>query len=191
MVSTSVALYLGFLLLLAVERVGELILSARNAKRAFARGAVEVGQRHYKVMAALHTAFLFSCGAEVLFLRRPFPEPWGFIALAVAVLTQALRYWAIFTLGDRWNTRVIVIPGSEPVTRGPYRFLRHPNYVAVVAELAAVPLIHGAWLTAVLFTVANAFLLRVRIRAEENALGSTYQTAFGRLPRFIPELSRK
>lgn len=191
MVSPDVELYLAFLLLLALERVGELLLSARNARRAFARGAHEVGQRHYRVMAALHTLFLFSCAAEVLFLRRPFPGLPGFLALGVAVLAQVLRYGAILTLGERWNTRVIVIPDSEPVTRGPYRFLRHPNYVAVVAELAAVPLIHGAWVTAVVFTLANAFLLRVRIRAEEEALGTRYQRAFAKMPRFIPELSRK
>jgi len=91
----------------------------------------------------------------------------------VALVAQALRYWAIASLGDRWNTRIIVVPGLEPVTRGPYRFLRHPNYVAVVLELAAVPLIHGAWVTAAVFTLGNALLLLVRIRADEAVIRSS------------------
>jgi methyltransferase len=91
--------------------------------------------------------------------------------MALVVLTsQALRWWCIATLGRRWNTRVIVVPGLAPVSGGPYRWLRHPNYVAVVVEGAALPLVHAAWVTAVVFTVLNAFLLRVRIRVEDAAL---------------------
>lgn len=187
---TSQALYLGFLVVLAAERIGELALSARNAKRAFARGAVEVGQAHYRVMAAFHTAFLFACAAEVMVADRPFPGALGWTALAAAVAAQALRYWAIATLGERWNTRVIVLPQSEPVTGGPYRWVRHPNYVAVVLELAVVPLIHGAWLTAIVFTAGNAAILFVRIRAEEAALGERYANAFANRPRFVPGRGR-
>ena len=105
-------------------------------------------------------------------------------------MAQALRYWAIASLGEYWNTRIIVVPGLPPVTRGPYRFLRHPNYVAVVLELAAVPLIHGAWVTALVFSLGNALLLWVRIRAEETALGSAYAQTFADKPRFIPEVPR-
>lgn len=183
---TSAALYLSFLLLLALERLGELWLSRRNAARAFAKGAVEVGQRHFRVMALLHALFLLSCGAEVVGLHRGFPGALGWLALAGVLLAQGLRYWAIFTLGERWNTRVIVLPDAPPVTGGPYRFVRHPNYVAVVAELALVPLIHGAWLTAVVFTVLDALLLAVRIRVEEQALGAAWQRHFAHAPRFIP-----
>lgn len=185
--STSQLLFTGFILVLAAERVGELWLSARNARRAFEKGAVEVGQAHYRVMAAFHTLFLVSCLAEVLLVPRPFPGTLGWVALAVAVLAQALRYWAIGTLGDRWNTRIIFLPDATPVTSGPYRWVRHPNYVAVVAELAAVPLIHGAWWTAVIFTAGNAALLYVRIRAEEAALGERYAHAFADRPRFVPQ----
>lgn len=183
---TSVHLYLGFLALLGAERLFELALSKRNAARALAQGAIEVGQRHFRVMSVLHSLFLVSCAAEVYLLDRPFPGVWGFVALAFAVLAQALRYWAISTLGDRWNVRVIVMPGAGPVTGGPYRFVRHPNYVAVILELLVVPLIHGAWLTALTFSVANAALLYVRIRTEERALGETYAHAFEQHPRFIP-----
>jgi methyltransferase len=179
-------LYLGFLGLLTAERLGELLLSRRNARRAFARGGREVGQRHYRVMALLHTLFLFSCVAEVLLLERPFIPALAALALVVALGAQLLRYWAIFTLGERWNVRIIFVPGEAPVTGGPYRYMRHPNYLAVILELAFVPLLHGAFLTAVLFTLANAVLLTVRIRAEEAALGAAYQDAFHHHARLIP-----
>ena len=190
MVTSTQALFLGFMAALVVERLVELVLSKRNAARAFARGGVETGQRHYRFMVVFHTLFLVACVAEVFLLRRGFPGAWGWAALAGAVLAQGLRYWAIATLGDRWNSRIIVVPGLAPVTGGPYRFLRHPNYVAVVLELACVPLIHGAWWTALVFSVGNAALLYVRIRAEEAALGDVYAQAFSHRPRFIPEVPR-
>lgn len=188
---TSVAAYLGFLGLISVERLGELVLSKRNAARAFARGAIEVGQGHFRVMGPFHAAFLVACAAEVLVLERPFPGALGFACLAGALLAQGLRYWAIATLGERWNVRIIVLPEAPPVTGGPYRFLRHPNYLAVVMEMALVPLIHGAYLTAIAFSVGNAALLWVRIRAEEQALGSGYQAAFAHHRRFIPGLQQE
>lgn len=183
---TSRALYLGFLALLAVERLFELRLSRRNAAAASARGGVEVGQGHFRVMAVLHTAFLACCALEVFVLGRAFPGALGFVALLAALCAQALRYWAIATLRERWNVRVIVVPGDAPVTSGPYRFVRHPNYAAVVLELLAVPLIHGAFWTAALFSCANAALLAVRIRAEERALGGDWARAFAGLPRLLP-----
>jgi methyltransferase len=104
------------------------------------------------------------------------------------LFAQGLRYWAVATLGDRWNVRVIVWPDSAPVTHGPYRWIRHPNYVAVIAEMALVPLIHGAYWTALAFSAGNAALLWVRIRVEEQALGESYSHAFGQRPRFIPRV---
>jgi methyltransferase len=184
MVAPSYAAYLAFLALLALERVGELVLSRRNARRAFARGAVEVGQAHYRFMAAFHTLFLIACAVEAS--QRPFPYRLGWAAFGAALLAQALRYWAISTLGERWNVRVIVLPDATPVVAGPYRFIRHPNYVAVAMEMIFVPLIHGAWLTALLFTLGNGLLMIVRIRAEEAALGTHYKAAFAATPRFIP-----
>jgi methyltransferase len=180
--------WLAFLALLGAERLFELWLSRRNARLAFAQGAREVGRRHFAVMAAVHTAFLFSCLGEVLLLGRAFPGTLGWVALGAALLAQALRYWAIATLGPRWNVRVIVLPGAPPVTAGPYRFVRHPNYVAVAIELLAVPLAHGAWITALVFSAANVALLAVRIRVEEAALGSAYGEAFAGRPRFLPRL---
>jgi methyltransferase len=137
-------------------------------------------------MVILHGLFLPACAAEVLIFHRPFPGALGWIALAAAIGSQVLRYVAINTLGERWNTRIIVLPEAPPVTGGIYRYLRHPNYVAVIVEMLAIPLIHGAWVTAATFSCANALLLTVRIRAEEKALGSRWQTAFASKHRFVP-----
>ena len=115
---TSVALYLGLLALFAAERVFELFLSRRNAAQALAQGGIEVGQRHFRVMSALHTLFFLSCGLEVLLLHRGFPPVLGWIALGGCAFAQALRYWAIATLGPRWNVRVIVVPDGFTVYRG-------------------------------------------------------------------------
>jgi methyltransferase len=181
---TSRTLYLGFLGLIAAERLVELALSRRNAARAFARGGHEHGRGHFPVLVSLHTAFLASCAVESAI--RPFPGLLGWIALTVAVAAQGLRYWAVASLGDRWNARVIVVPGEPPVERGPYRFVRHPNYLAVVLEMIAVPLVHGCWVTAAVFSLANAAVLRLRIRSEEVALGADWQRAFAGRPRFLP-----
>jgi methyltransferase len=182
--SASYAAYLGFLGVVALERAGELVLSRGNARRAFAQGAIEVGQGHYRVMALFHTLFLIACGVEAW--ARPFPGGIGWAALPGALAAQGLRYWAIATLGERWNVRVIVLPGAAPVVAGPYRWVRHPNYVAVAMEMALVPLVHGAWLTAIAFSLGNALLMVVRIRAEEAALGRVWAEAFAGKPRFIP-----
>ncbi|MFF3448681.1 isoprenylcysteine carboxyl methyltransferase family protein [Streptomyces sp. NPDC002667] len=154
----------------AAERVGELAVARRNERWSRARGAIEAGRGHYPAMVALHTALLLGCVAEARLADRPFLPTLGWTMLAVLLGAQALRWWCIATLGFRWNTRVIVVPGLPLVARGPYRFLRHPNYVAVVAEGLALPLVHTAWVTAVLFTLADAALLTVRIRCENRAL---------------------
>ncbi len=157
----------------AVERLAELIVSKRNARWAFAHGGNEFGRGHYPVMVTIHVALLIGCGLEVWLLDRPF-VPWlGWTMLAVVVAAQLLRWWCIATLGKRWNTLVIVLPEAPLVRSGPYRWLHHPNYVAVVAEGIALPLVHSAWITAAVFTVANALLLTVRIRVENAALGYT------------------
>ncbi len=187
---TSAAIYLGFLGVLTAERGVELALSRRNARLAFAAGGAETGRRHYRVMVLVHALFPIACAAEVLGLHRAFPGTAGFAALAVALGAQGLRWWAVATLGQRWNTRIVVVPGAEPVTGGPYRFVRHPNYVAVLLEAASVPLIHGAWISALVFLAANVALLAVRIPAEERALGAAYACAFAARPRLLPRGTR-
>ena len=166
--------YLVLVLLTGGERVVELVVSKRNAAAAFARGGVEYGQAHFPWMVALHTGLLLACIAEVFLLDRPF-IPWlGWPMLAIVVLCQAGRYWCIAALGPQWNTRVIVVPGAGAVTaRGPYRWtwLPHPNYVIVAVEGIALPLVHTAWITAIVFTLLNAvLLLRFRIPVENEAL---------------------
>jgi methyltransferase len=183
----SLGAYLAILAALALERLFHLALAARNARRAFAMGAVERGRGHYPALAALHALFLVAAAAEAIVLRRPFPGALGWAALGAALGAQALRYWSIAALGPRWNTRIIVFPGAAPIVRGPYRFLRHPNYLAVIVEIASVPMIRGCWITAAAFSIANAALLRTRILAEEAALGPRYALEFRARPRLVPK----
>lgn len=178
--------YVLLVVAVGLERVAELVVSKRNAAWSFARGGVEHGQRHFPVMAALHSGLLVACLLEVWWADRPFVAPLGWPMLALVVASQALRWWCIVTLGRQWNTRVIVVPGLDRVTRGPYRWLRHPNYVAVVIEGSALPLVHSAWVTAIGFTVLNAALLRVRVRVEEAALAALRSEPAPGAPRSVP-----
>ncbi|WP_153503658.1 isoprenylcysteine carboxyl methyltransferase family protein [Cumulibacter manganitolerans] len=161
--------FTALVLAVGLERVAELIVSSRNAAWSLARGGVESGRGHYPFMVVLHTGLLVAAVAEVWLLDRPF-RWWGWVALVVVLLAQLLRWWCISTLGRQWTTRVVVVPGARRVGSGPYRFVAHPNYVAVVAEGAALPLVHSAWMTALAFTVLNAVLLRTRLAAERAAL---------------------
>ena len=166
----SQALFTVLVLAVGLERLAELVVSRRNAAWAFARGGVESGKGHYPAMVVLHVGLLLGALVEVWSADRPF-LPWlGWPALVLVLVSQGLRWWCIATLGHQWNTRVIVVPGLPLVTRGPYRWFSHPNYVAVVVEGIALPLVHTAWVTALVFTVANAALLRVRLRVETRAL---------------------
>ena len=153
----------------ALQRIGELAWSKRNERRLRERGAVECGQSHYPAMVALHVGWLASTLIEARRLSSV-PTSVRVVALGVFVAAQPLRYWAIASLGDRWSTRVLVPPGEPPLATGPYRHLDHPNYVAVVAELVALPLMLGAWRTSVWATVGNAAVLRARIAVERVAL---------------------
>ena len=162
--------YLLLIAAVAVERVAELVVSQRNLAWSRARGGVEFGAGHYPAMVVLHTGLLVGCVVEVYALHRPFVGWLGWPMLAVVIAAQGLRWWCIATLGRQWNTRVVVVPGAPRVTGGPYRYISHPNYVAVVAEGIALPLVHSAWLTAAVFTALNAALLRTRISTENAAL---------------------
>jgi methyltransferase len=158
--------------LVALERLAELVVSKRHEQWSRAQGGVEHGARHYPVMVVLHTGLLAGALIEVGLADRPFVPGLGWPMLALVLASQGLRWWCIRTLGPQWNTRVIVVAGLPRITGGPYRLFSHPNYVAVVVEGAALPLVHTAWITASVFTVANAVLLRVRIRTENDALGA-------------------
>jgi methyltransferase len=168
----SLWLYTAFILATGGERIGELVTSKRHAAWAFARGGVESGRGHFPAMVALHTGLLVGAVAEAWLLGRPFIPLLGWPMLVIALLCQAGRIWIIRSLGQQWNTRVIVVPGMPLSRRGPYRWgFPHPNYVLVAVEGIAIPLIHTSWITAVAFTVLNAILLLgFRIPAEDRAL---------------------
>jgi len=154
------------ILLLAVvaQRLGELVLARRNTARLRARGAFEIAPRHYPLIVAVHAAWLLSLW---LFGRD---QPLHIIALLVYVALQGFRVWVMGTLGARWTTRIMVLPAEPLVTKGPYRFISHPNYAVVSAEIMVLPLVLGLPLVAVIFSILNAVVLAVRIRAENTAL---------------------
>jgi len=155
--------------LVAIQRLLELVLARRNERRARARGAIERGRGHYPFIVALHSLWLVSTLVEGFLRGSELPSYWP-VPLAFFLLVQPLRYWALSSLGESWNTRILVVPGARPVRRGPYRYLSHPNYVVVVVEILAFPLVFGAWVTALVFTVLNAAVLFVRLREENRAL---------------------
>ena len=158
-----------FLAVLVAERLFELVWSARNVARLRARGAVEYGRGHFPLFVAIHVIYPLMLAWEVLSWRAIPGAAWP-AWLALFIAAQALRFWAIASLGERWSVRVWVLPGLAPVRDGPYRWLRHPNYVAVTAELLAGPMMFGAWRTALIIGIANAVALAVRIPVEERAL---------------------
>ncbi|QRZ08356.1 isoprenylcysteine carboxyl methyltransferase family protein [Mycolicibacterium austroafricanum] len=163
--------YYLFIALVAAERLVELAVSRRNAQWSFAHGGKEFGRSHYPAMVSMHALLLVSCIVEVATQHRPF-LPWlGWPMVALVAASTAVRWWCVATLGKHWNPRLIVIPGAPLVRTGPYRLLHHPNYTAVAVEVAALPLVHSAWWTAVVFSLANAAILRIRIHSENLALG--------------------
>jgi len=160
-----------FILAVGVQRLVELVVAQRNAKWSIAHGGREFGRDHYLAMISMHALLLVSCVVEVGVLGRPFNGWLGWPMLAVVVLSTVVRWRCVAVLGKHWNSRLIVIPGAPLVRDGLYRWVRHPNYTAVAAEVLALPLVHSAWLTAIVFSIANARMLSVRIRAENAALG--------------------
>jgi methyltransferase len=159
-----VILTIVILALVTLQRLGELWLSNRNTRRLLAHGAQEVGARHYPLIVAVHAAWLIA-----LWWLAP-GQPIHGLWLALYVLLQAARVWVLATLGPRWTTRIIVLPDAPLVKAGPYRFVAHPNYVVVVAEIAVLPLVFGLWLLALVFSALNAAVLAIRIREENRAL---------------------
>ena len=162
--------YVLLIAVVAIERIAELVVSQRNLAWSRARGGMEFGAGHYPAMVTLHTGLLAGCLLEVIVLHRPFLPALGWPMLAVVLAAQALRWWCIATLGHQWNTRVVVVPDASRVAGGPYRVLPHPNYIAVVLEGVALPLVQTAWITALMFTMLNAALLMTRIKVEDAAL---------------------
>jgi methyltransferase len=176
-----------------VQRLLELRLSNRNQQLLIDRGGREHAPRSFRWMVAVHALWFLAMLIEVYLLGAEFWPLLAGLGLIVFVAGQSLRYFAIRTLGERWTVRIVTVPGLEPVQSGLYRRIRHPNYVGVALEVAALPLVHGAFVTAVLFSLLNAVVLRQRIALEEQALAedSDYLAALGDRPRFFPMAPRE
>lgn len=187
----SVRAYLILLGAVGVGRLLELRLSRRHQRALADRGARVAPEPVFRLMVALHTGVLVGSGVEVLLLHRPFTPALGVPALVAFALANLLRWWVIATLGPHWNVRVVGSLELGVVTSGPYRWIRHPNYVAVFVELAALPLVHGAWLTALVGSALHAFVLHRRLAVEEAVLAADprYRAAMGGKPRFVPRLA--
>ncbi|MGA0608508.1 isoprenylcysteine carboxyl methyltransferase family protein [Phenylobacterium sp. VNQ135] len=153
------------LVFVTAQRLGELVYARRNTRRLIAQGGVESGARHYPLIVGLHAAWLI--GLWLLAWDRPMHAGW----LAAYLALQGLRVWTLASLGSRWTTRIVTVPGETLVRRGPYRFLPHPNYLVVAGEIAVLPLVFGLWGYALAFSILNAAVLWIRIRAENRALG--------------------
>ncbi len=169
-VTADLARFAALVAAVALTRFAELARAGRNRRRLLARGAIEVGSGHWPAMVAVHAGVLVAAPLEVWLARRPlFPVLAGTMLVVLAV-TFTVRYWVITTLGERWTTRILVVPGAPRITRGPYRWTHHPNYLAVAFEVPALPLVHSAWITALVFGLANLVVLAVRIHSEDQAL---------------------
>ena len=158
-----------FLLFVILQRLTELLIAKRNEKILKAQGAIEFDKNGYKAIAVMHVAFFISLISEKVFLQRTLNTYWIVFAVLFAG-AQVLRYWAIKSLGVYWNTKILVLPNHRLVNTGPYKYHRHPNYIAVMTEIAVIPLIFSCYLTSVLFSLINIFLLRRRIKIEEDAI---------------------
>jgi methyltransferase len=179
-------------LLVGVQRIGELAISKRNSKWMESQGGYEVGQEHYKLILFIHLLFFVGIWVEVLFFRAT-PPTWAWAPFGLFVIAQVFRYWCIRSLGRYWNTRIWVVPGHTPQIKGPYRFMRHPNYVVVAIELLVFPLIFGAYLTATVVTIINTLIMfLIRIPLEEVALreATNYEEEMGKKHRFFPSWDR-
>ena len=158
-----------FISLLVIQRISELFLSKRNENYLRSNGALEYDKEGYKYIVIMHNLFFLSLITEYFLLQRELNDYW-LILLLVFIITQLLRYWAIFSLGKRWNTKILVLPSSNLIQSGPYKYFRHPNYIAVIIELAVIPLLFSCYYTATIFSVMNLIVITRRIRLEEKAL---------------------
>ncbi len=162
-----------------LQRLIELFIARRNERWMLGQGAFEVGAGHYPIMVAMHIAFFVSFLSEVVILERTL-SPFSILLFGIFLLTQMARIWCLSSLGKFWNTKIIILPGADVVRRGPYRWVRHPNYLIVTIELLILPLLFGAYFTAILFSLLNVWMLSVRIPTEEKALkeATNYRETF-------------
>lgn len=164
-----------FILILAVQRISELFLSKKNENYLKYQGALEYDKEGYKYIVLMHNLFFISLVFEFFLLHRHLNKYWA-ILFIIFICTQGLRYWAIFTLGKRWCTKILVLKVTELIQKGPYKYFKHPNYIAVILEFAAIPLLFSCYFTTIIFSTLNLIAIRRRIRIEEQALGITKTT---------------
>jgi methyltransferase len=189
----SVVIYTLFLAAVGLGRLVEMGISRRHQRALAARGAAKIAEPHFRWMVLLHGGVLAGTALEVWLLARPFIPALALPMIALFALSNALRWWVIRTMAEHWNVQVVDSLELGVVTRGPFRWIRHPNYLAVFVELIAVPLIHTAWLTALLGGLAHIWVLRQRIAVEEAVLLANpgYRAAMGHKPRFVPFVKRR
>lgn len=182
-----------FFAFIVTQRLMELVVARKNEKWMRLEGAVEYGKSHYPYIVALHVAFLLSFLLEVSILDKTVSSFWP-VLLLFFLLTQGLRIWAIYSLGKYWNTKVLIVPNANIIQKGPYRYLRHPNYFIVALEIVLIPLLFQAYVTLILFTILNAWMLSVRIPLEEKALADVtndYSNYMEERNRFSPSFQKE
>ena len=186
----SVLLYLILLAIVALLRLYELRISRRHQKDMIIRGASKVDEPRFRWMVVLHTGVLIGCAAEVVFLKRPFIPALAAVCFPLFLAANVVRWWVIRTLGEHWNVQVMNSTGLGVITSGPFRYVRHPNYAAVFTEMLVLPLIHSAWITAIVGSAARILVLSQRLVTEEKVLFSDahYRDAMSSKPRFLPGL---
>lgn len=179
-------------IILVGQRFLELSIAKKHEKWILANGGKEIGREHYPLMVLLHTGFFLSFLIESFVNGYPLSSLWPVLFIFL-ILTQLLRYWSIQSLGPFWNTRIMVLPGAVPVVKGPYKYFRHPNYLAVILEFVLIPLLFNAFYTCILFSILNAILLKLRISLEEKTLTETneYEEIMSGKSRFLPLFWRK
>jgi len=158
-----------FITVVIVQRISELILAKNNEQYLKSNGAIEYDKKGYKYIVLMHNVFFISVITEFLSLERHLNEYWK-VLIIIFICMQMLRYWAIFSLGKRWNTKILVLPNTEPIRSGLYKYLKHPNYIAVIIEIGVIPLLFSCYYTAIVFSILNLIVLKRRIRIEEEAL---------------------
>lgn len=182
--------YLALLVLVGLGRLVELRISRRNQRQLEKQGVRKMAEPHFRWMVFVHAGVLAGAAAEVMLLHRPLIPALAVMMAVLFGLANALRWWVIRTLAGHWNVEVMASLHASVVTSGPYRWVRHPNYAAVVMELFALPMMHTAWITALAGTLANLEILRRRLRVEESVLMAdpAYRVTMGAKPRFLPRL---
>ncbi len=187
------AAYISLLVVVGIGRLAELVISRRNQRQLEKQGVRKIPEPHFRWMVILHGSILVCAGAEVLFLHRPLIFALAIPMAILFLLSNLLRWWVIRVLAGHWNVEVMESPRIGVVSSGPYRWVRHPNYVGVVAEVFSLPMIHTAWITAIAGTLGYLLILRRRLRVEDGVLLADpgYLRAMGGKPKFLPRLFKQ